>query len=101
MPAKQKLHHPAAPPTHTLNQPNPRIFQQAVDYLTIEGERVRGFARTGIRLHAQAIALTARTFLGGRIHVGLDRHACGRAAEHPRQVCCWMTHTNEHPRYHP
>ncbi len=135
------------------NQPNLTIFQQAVDDLVVEGERVTGVVtQMGVKFKAAAVVLTAGTFLGGLIHIGLERHAGGRAgdppslalarrlrelplqvdrlktgtppridarsvrfdlleeqwgdtptpvmsflgkpADHPRQVCCWITHTN-------
>ena len=137
------------------NQPNLWLFQQAVDDLIVEGERVVG-ARTqvGIVFRARAVVLTAGTFLDGKIHVGLDHYTggragdpaavslsarlkelklpqgrlktgtppridgrtidfskleeqpgdldpipvfsfLGRAEQHPRQLPCWVTHTNE------
>ena len=135
------------------NQANLSLFQQAVDDLVVEGERVVGVVTaTGIEFRARTVVLAAGTFLGGRIHVGMQNHAGGRAgdppslrladrlrelpfqvdrlktgtppridarsinlqglaeqwgdqpepvmsylgsvAEHPRQVCCWVTHTN-------
>jgi len=64
------------------NQPNLSLFQQSADDLIVEGERVTGVVtQTGIRFHARAIVLTAGTFLNGRIHVGLDQQAGGRAGE--------------------
>ncbi|BBM01303.1 tRNA uridine-5-carboxymethylaminomethyl(34) synthesis enzyme MnmG [Microbulbifer sp. GL-2] len=134
-------------------QENLEIFQQAADDLIVEGERVAGVVtNAGVRFHAKTVVLTAGTFLGGRIHIGLDNHAGGRAGDppsialadrlrelpfrvdrlktgtppridarsvdfsgleeqwgdsptpvmsylgnreqHPRQVCCWITHTN-------
>jgi tRNA uridine 5-carboxymethylaminomethyl modification enzyme len=136
------------------NQPNLSIFQQAVDDLIMEGERVCGaVSQTGIRFYAKTVVLCTGTFLGGKIHIGLENHAGGRAgdppsnalalrlrempfrvdrlktgtppridarsvnfdglqqqwgdepipvmsfignaAQHPRQVSCWITHTNE------
>lgn len=136
------------------NQPNLWIFQQAVDDLLMEGDRVTGvITQMGLRFRAGAVVLTAGTFLGGVIHIGLQNHSGGRAgdppsialahrlrelpfrvgrlktgtppridaksvdftalqqqwgddpvpvmsflgsaAEHPRQVCCWVTHTSE------
>lgn len=66
------------------NQPNLKIFQQAVDDLMIEGDRVVGvITQTGLRFYAEAIVLTAGTFLGGKIHVGLDNYAAGRAGDPP------------------
>ena len=135
-------------------QPNLWLFQQAVDDLIVEGERVRGAVTAiGLRFEAAAVVLTAGTFLGGRIHVGLENYLAGRAGDpaslslaarlrelqlpagrlktgtppridgrtidfskvmeqpgdrpepvfsfmgravhHPRQVSCWITHTNE------
>ena len=136
------------------SQPNLAVFQQAVDDLVIEGDRVTGvLTQGGLRFDAAAVVLTAGTFLAGRIHVGLANHPGGRAgdppattlarrlrerpfgvdrlktgtppridgrsidfsglveqpgdtpvpvfsflgsaAEHPRQVSCWITHTSE------
>jgi len=138
------------------NQPGLRLFQQAVDDLLVEGDRVVGaVTQAGIRFSARAVVLTAGTFLDGRIHIGLENHAAGRAGDppalrlsarlkelklpqgrlktgtppridgrsidfgrlteqpgdldpipvfsflgdagqHPPQVPCWITHTNEH-----
>jgi tRNA uridine 5-carboxymethylaminomethyl modification enzyme len=137
------------------NQPKLWLFQQAVDDLQIEGERVTGVVtQAGIRFGGRTVVLTAGTFLDGRVHVGLQSHAAGRAGDppalslsarlkelklpqgrlktgtpprldgrsidfsrlteqagdldpvpvfsflgeanqHPRQVPCWITHTNE------
>jgi len=137
------------------NQPNLTLFQQAVDDLMVEGDRVVGaVTQVGIRFRGKTVVLTAGTFLDGRIHVGLQNHSGGRAgdppavslsarlkelklpqgrlktgtpprldgrtidfsrcteqpgdldpvpvfsflgdaSQHPRQVPCWITHTNE------
>jgi len=136
------------------NQPNLLIFQQSVDDLTLEGERVTGVVtQLGLRFTANAVVLTTGTFLSGLIHVGLQNYQAGRAGDppavslahklrelklpvgrlktgtppridgrgidfsrlvkqpgddpvpvfsflgspdqHPRQVPCWITHTNE------
>jgi len=136
------------------NQPNLDIFQQAADDLIVENDRVTGVVtNAGLRFLGKTVVITAGTFLGGRIHIGLDNHSGGRAgdppsialaerlralpfrverlktgtppridarsvdfsgleeqwgdeplpvmsylgnrAQHPRQVCCWITHTNE------
>ncbi|MFD1216767.1 tRNA uridine-5-carboxymethylaminomethyl(34) synthesis enzyme MnmG [Microbulbifer celer] len=136
------------------NQPNLDIFQQAADDLLVENDRVTGVVtNAGLRFRGKAVVITAGTFLGGRIHIGLDSHSGGRAGDppsialaerlralpfrverlktgtppridarsvdfsgleeqwgdeplpvmsylgsreqHPRQVCCWITHTNE------
>lgn len=66
------------------NQPNLWIFQQAVDDLMVEGDRVTGaVTQIGIRFRARAVVLTAGTFLDGRIHVGLQNHSGGRAGDPP------------------
>jgi len=137
------------------NQPHLTLFQQAVDDLLLQGNRVIGVAtQMGIRFNADAVVLTTGTFLGGLIHVGLTQHQAGRAGDpasitlshklrelnlpvgrlktgtppridgrtvnysvmamqpgdnptpvfsflgkveqHPRQLPCWITHTNEH-----
>jgi tRNA uridine 5-carboxymethylaminomethyl modification enzyme len=137
------------------NQPNLTLFQQAVDDLMVEGDRVVGaVTQVGIRFRSRTVVLTAGTFLDGRIHVGLNNYQAGRAGDppavslaarlkelklpqgrlktgtpprldgrtidfsrceeqpgdldpvpvfsfmgnaamHPRQVPCWITHTNE------
>lgn len=137
------------------NQPNLTIFQQAVDDLMLEGDRVVGaVTQVGIKFKSKTVVLTAGTFLNGLIHVGLDHYSGGRAGDppatslgqrlkelklpqgrlktgtppridarsidfsltevqpgdvdpipvfsylgsadmHPRQLPCWMTHTNE------
>ncbi len=66
------------------NQSNLQIFQQAADDLIVEGDQVKGVVtQTGIRFHARSVVLTAGTFLGGVIHIGLDNHAGGRAGDPP------------------
>ncbi|CAN7151194.1 tRNA uridine-5-carboxymethylaminomethyl(34) synthesis enzyme MnmG [Variovorax sp. LjRoot290] len=66
------------------NQPNLSLFQQAVDDLMIEGDRVVGaITQVGIAFRARAVVLTAGTFLDGRIHVGLDNYQAGRAGDPP------------------
>jgi tRNA uridine 5-carboxymethylaminomethyl modification enzyme len=139
------------------NQNNLTLFQQAVDDLIVQGDRISGaVTQLGIRFEAPTVVLTAGTFLNGLIHVGLGNYQAGRfgdppsltlgqrlrelnlpvgrlktgtpprldgktidfsemqcqpgdipvpvfsflgrAAQHPRQVPCWITHTN--PRTH-
>ena len=139
------------------NQPNLWLFQQAVDDLILDGDRIKGVVtQLGVRFQARAVVLTTGTFLGGLVHVGLQNYAAGRAgdppavtlaarlrelhlpvgrlktgtpprldgrtidfavmpvqpgdcptpvfsflghaSQHPRQVPCWITHTN--PRTH-
>ena len=66
------------------NQPNLQLFQQAVDDLMVEGDRVVGaVTQAGIRFRARAVVLTAGTFLDGRIHVGLENYSAGRAGDPP------------------
>ncbi|WP_050464297.1 tRNA uridine-5-carboxymethylaminomethyl(34) synthesis enzyme MnmG [Herbaspirillum autotrophicum] len=66
------------------NQPNLWLFQQAVDDLLVEGERVIGaVTQAGIRFQANAVVLTAGTFLDGKIHVGLSNYSAGRAGDPP------------------
>ena len=66
------------------NQNNLWLFQQAVDDLMIEGSRVVGaITQVGIRFSARTVVLTAGTFLDGKIHVGLENHAAGRAGDPP------------------
>jgi tRNA uridine 5-carboxymethylaminomethyl modification enzyme len=136
------------------SQANLWLFQSAVDDLIVEGDRVTGaVTAVGLRFHARTVVLTAGTFLGGLVHVGLNRYQAGRAGDpaslslaarlrelqlpvgrlktgtppridgrsidfsklseqpgdrpepvfsfmgtrslHPRQVACWITHTNE------
>jgi tRNA uridine 5-carboxymethylaminomethyl modification enzyme len=137
------------------NQANLVVFQQAVDDLLLEGDRVVGVVtQIGLRFRARAVVLTTGTFLSGLIHVGLQNYQAGRAGDpasvslahrlrelklpvgrlktgtpprldgrtidfsvmeeqpgdqpvpvfsflgsrdqHPRQVSCWITHTNTH-----
>jgi tRNA uridine 5-carboxymethylaminomethyl modification enzyme len=136
------------------NQPNLTLFQQAVDDILLEGDRVTGVqTQIGLRICGRTVVLTAGTFLAGRVHVGLQSYAAGRAGDpaavtlaarlremklpvgrlktgtpprldgntidfsvmdvqagdtpepvfsflgrrdmHPRQLPCWVTHTNE------
>jgi len=105
------------------NQANLDIFQQAADDLIVEGDTVKGVVtQMGIRFDAKTVVLTAGTFLGGVIHVGLEKSSGGRAGDPPSislahrlrelqlpvgrlktgtppridaQVNCWITHTNE------
>ncbi len=66
------------------NQPNLEIFQQAADDLIIQGDQVRGVVTNmGVRFQADCVVLTAGTFLGGKIHIGLENHAGGRAGDPP------------------
>jgi len=136
------------------NHPNLTLFQQAVDDLVLEGNRVVGvITQLGVRFRGETVVLTTGTFLSGLIHVGLQNYQAGRAGDpasislaarlrelklpvgrlktgtpprldgktidfsmmevqpgdqpepvfsfmgrrdmHPRQLPCWVTHTNE------
>jgi tRNA uridine 5-carboxymethylaminomethyl modification enzyme len=136
------------------NQENLWLFQQAVDDIILDGDKVTGVVtQIGLRFEAKAVVLTAGTFLAGLVHVGLSHYQAGRAGDppaislaarlreiglpvgrlktgtppridgrtidysvmqeqpgdnpvpvfsflgnvnqHPRQVPCWITHTNE------
>ncbi len=66
------------------NQPNLWLFQQAVDDLMVEGDRVVGaVTQVGIQFRSHTVVLTAGTFLDGKIHVGLNNYAAGRAGDPP------------------
>jgi tRNA uridine 5-carboxymethylaminomethyl modification enzyme len=66
------------------NQPNLWLFQQAVDDLMLEGDRVIGaITQVGVRFRGKSVILTAGTFLDGRIHVGLQNFSAGRAGDPP------------------
>jgi len=66
------------------NQPNLSLFQQAVDDLMVEGDRVVGaVTQVGIQFRSHTVVLTAGTFLDGKIHVGLNNYAAGRAGDPP------------------
>ena len=69
------------------NQPNLTLFQQAVDDLVLEGDRVSGVVtQIGIRFAAEAVVLTTGTFLSGLIHVGLKNYEAGRAGDPPAKM---------------
>jgi len=66
------------------NQPNVQIFQQAVDDLAVESGRVTGVVTNmGQTFSAPAVVLTTGTFLGGKVHIGLENHSAGRAGDPP------------------
>jgi tRNA uridine 5-carboxymethylaminomethyl modification enzyme len=66
------------------SQPNLQLFQQEAADLLLEGERAAGCrTQSGIEFRARSIVLTVGTFLGGRIHVGLESHSGGRAGDPP------------------
>lgn len=66
------------------NQPNLWLFQQAVDDLIIEQDQVQGvITQAGLEFRAPTVVLTVGTFLGGKIHIGLQNHSGGRAGDPP------------------
>ena len=66
------------------NQPNLTLFQQECADLIVENGAVHGVVTmTGIEFRARTVVLTVGTFLGGRIHVGLDNYSGGRAGDPP------------------
>ncbi|WP_110458815.1 tRNA uridine-5-carboxymethylaminomethyl(34) synthesis enzyme MnmG [Shewanella algidipiscicola] len=66
------------------NQLNLRLFQQAVDDLIVENDRVVGVVtQMGLAFEAPAVVLTAGTFLSGKIHIGLENYSGGRAGDPP------------------
>ena len=66
------------------NQPNLWLFQQAVDDLLVEGDKVYGVVtQLGLRFDAKTVVLTTGTFLSGLIHVGLTNYQAGRAGDPP------------------
>ena len=66
------------------NQPNLSLFQQAVDDLIIRDDRICGVVtQMGLKFRARAVVLTVGTFLGGKIHIGEQNHAGGRAGDPP------------------
>jgi tRNA uridine 5-carboxymethylaminomethyl modification enzyme len=66
------------------NQSNLWLFQQAVDDIILDGERVAGVVtQIGLRFKSKSVVLTAGTFLGGLIHVGLQNYSAGRAGDPP------------------
>jgi tRNA uridine 5-carboxymethylaminomethyl modification enzyme len=66
------------------NQPNLWLFQQAVDDIILEGTRAAGVVtQIGLRFNSKSVVLTAGTFLGGLIHVGMQNYSAGRAGDPP------------------
>lgn len=66
------------------NQPNLTIFQQAVDDLIVENDRVVGaVTQIGLKFRVRTVVLTVGTFLDGKIHIGLDNYSGGRAGDSP------------------
>ena len=66
------------------NQKNLSIFQQGVDDLIVDNGKVTGVVtQIGLRFYAPTVVLSTGTFLGGKIHIGLDNHSGGRAGDPP------------------
>lgn len=66
------------------NQPNLWLFQQAVDDMVVENDRVTGVVtQLGLRFTAKSVVLTAGTFLAGLVHIGQTNYAAGRAGDPP------------------
>lgn len=66
------------------NQPNLWLFQQAVDDIILEGDKAVGVVtQIGLRFAAKSVVLTAGTFLGGLVHVGMQNYSAGRAGDPP------------------
>jgi tRNA uridine 5-carboxymethylaminomethyl modification enzyme len=66
------------------NQENLWLFQQAVDDIILDGERAAGvITQLGLRFASKSVVLTAGTFLGGLVHVGLKNYSAGRAGDPP------------------
>ncbi|MGV6858368.1 MAG: tRNA uridine-5-carboxymethylaminomethyl(34) synthesis enzyme MnmG [bacterium] len=65
-------------------QNNLWVFQQGVDDLIVENERVKGVVtQMGLRFSSRAVVLSSGTFLGGKIHIGMENHQGGRAGDPP------------------
>ncbi|MBD8515070.1 tRNA uridine-5-carboxymethylaminomethyl(34) synthesis enzyme MnmG [Photobacterium sp. WH77] len=66
------------------NQPNLMLFQQAVNDLIVEQDRAVGVVtEMGLKFRARSVVLTVGTFLGGKIHIGLENYSGGRAGDPP------------------
>ena len=68
--------------TRLENQPHLSLFQQAVDDVLVESNQVVGIAtQLGVRIRARTVVLTTGTFLGGLVHVGMQKYRAGRAGD--------------------
>jgi len=77
-----RVRYKAAIRSYLENQPNLSLFQQTVDDLVVENDRVVGVeTQAGLRFSAKSVVLTVGTFLGGLIHIGMDSHQGGRAGD--------------------
>ena len=69
------------------------IFQQAVDDLIVEGDRVVGVVtQMGLKIYARTVILTVGTFLAGKIHIGMENHSAGRAGDPPANALAKRMH---------
>lgn len=69
------------------NQPNLTLFQQAVEDILVENEKIVGVVtQMGLKITAKTVILTAGTFLAGKIHIGLNNYSGGRAGDPPAQT---------------
>ncbi|MGC9403254.1 tRNA uridine-5-carboxymethylaminomethyl(34) synthesis enzyme MnmG [Vibrio genomosp. F10 str. 9ZC157] len=70
---------------HALeNTENLTLFQQSVDDLIVENDQVTGVVtQMGLKFHAQSVVLTVGTFLGGKLHIGMENFSGGRAGDPP------------------
>ena len=79
-----RMRYKAAIRAYIENQVNLSLFQQSVDDLLMEGERVVGVrTQMGLEFRASTVILTVGTFLGGKIHIGESGHRGGRAGDPP------------------
>tara|TARA_R110002050_G_scaffold269917_2_gene412579 strand:- start:119896 stop:121785 length:1890 start_codon:yes stop_codon:yes gene_type:complete len=77
-----RVRYKAAVRNYLENQPNLYLFQQTVDDLVVENDRVVGVVtQAGLRFSAKSVVLTVGTFLGGLIHIGMQNHQGGRAGD--------------------
>jgi tRNA uridine 5-carboxymethylaminomethyl modification enzyme len=77
-----RVRYKAAVRAYLENQPNLYLFQQTVDDLVVENDRVVGVVtQVGLRFSAKSVILTVGTFLGGLIHIGMQNHQGGRAGD--------------------
>jgi tRNA uridine 5-carboxymethylaminomethyl modification enzyme len=77
-----RVRYKAAVRSYLENQPNLFLFQQTVDDLVVENDRVVGVVtQAGLRFSAKSVVLTVGTFLGGLIHIGMENHQGGRAGD--------------------
>lgn len=79
-----RLLYKSAVRTSLENQPNLTLFQQSVDDLIVENDQVTGVVtQMGLKFRAKAVVLTVGTFLGGKLHIGLENFSGGRAGDPP------------------